>query len=150
MKQSETYYPFCLFNMAKNNAIGRDVAVKMWGLKINILSFAFHSFRLATILNGPITASLFSFFSSTNFTEKPVGFSRIQTRIVGVEDEYADHLTTTMAPSSGYFKWRRHCNNAFLSVNSEEIKALLLFELKSKQVSKVFTLKLGHYRITEI
>ena len=91
--------------------------------------------------------SLFSFFSSTNFTEKPVGFSRIQTRIVGVEDEYADHLTTTMAPSSGYFKWRRHCNNAFLSVNSEEIKAVLLFELKSKQVSKVFTLKLGHYWI---
>ena len=29
MKQSEINCPFCLFNMAKNNAIGRDVAVKM-------------------------------------------------------------------------------------------------------------------------
>ena len=41
---------------------------------------------------------LFSFFSNTNFTEKMVGVSRIRTRIVRVEGEYADHLTTTTAP----------------------------------------------------
>ena len=38
---------------------------------------------------------LFSFFSNTRFTERTVGVSRIQTRIVGVEGEYADHMTTT-------------------------------------------------------
>ena len=31
------------------------------------------------------------------FTEKTVVFSRIQTQIVGVEGERADHLTTTTA-----------------------------------------------------
>ena len=39
----------------------------------------------------------FSFVSNTNFTEKTVGFSRIQTWIVRVEVEHADHLTTTTA-----------------------------------------------------
>ena len=38
---------------------------------------------------------LFLFFSDTNFTGKTVGVSGIQTRIVGVEGEHADHLTTT-------------------------------------------------------
>ena len=37
----------------------------------------------------------FSWFSHTNFTEKTVGVSGIRTRIVGVESEHADHLTTT-------------------------------------------------------
>ena len=40
---------------------------------------------------------VFSFFSNTNFTEKIVGFSGFRTRIVGVEGEHADHLTTTTA-----------------------------------------------------
>ena len=40
---------------------------------------------------------LFSFFSNTNFIEKTVGFSRIQTWIVGAEGEHADHSTTTTA-----------------------------------------------------
>ena len=33
----------------------------------------------------------------TQFYRKTVGFSGIQTRIVGVEGEHADHLTTTEA-----------------------------------------------------
>ena len=37
------------------------------------------------------------FFPNTNFTEKTVGFSGIQTRIVKVEGEHADHLTTATA-----------------------------------------------------
>ena len=51
-------------------------------------------------LKGPIPNSfcLFSFFSNTNYTEKTVDFSRIKTRIVGVEGKLADHLTTTTAP----------------------------------------------------
>ena len=40
---------------------------------------------------------LFSFFSNTNVTEKTVGVSGIRTRIVWVEGEHADHLTTTTA-----------------------------------------------------
>ena len=40
---------------------------------------------------------LFSFFSNTNFIEKTIGFSRIQTWIVGAEGEHADHSTTTTA-----------------------------------------------------
>ena len=35
--------------------------------------------------------------SNTNFTVKTVGVSGIRTRIVGVEGEYANHLTTTTA-----------------------------------------------------
>ena len=38
----------------------------------------------------------FRFFKHNN-TEKTVGFSGIRTRIVGVEGEHADHLTTTTA-----------------------------------------------------
>ena len=38
---------------------------------------------------------LFSFFSITNFAEKTVDVTGVQTRIVGVEDKHADHLTTT-------------------------------------------------------
>ena len=40
---------------------------------------------------------LFLFFSNTNFTEKTVDVSGIQTRIIGLEGEPADHLTTTTA-----------------------------------------------------
>ena len=51
------------------------------------------------VKNGPNPASfcLFSFFSNTNFTEKTVVVSGIQTRIVGLEGEPVDHLTTTTA-----------------------------------------------------
>ena len=38
---------------------------------------------------------LFSFFSSTNFTEKTVDVSWIQTRIIGVDGKHGDRLTTT-------------------------------------------------------
>ena len=37
---------------------------------------------------------LLLFFSNTDFTEKTVDVSRIRTRIVGVEGEHADRLTT--------------------------------------------------------
>ena len=49
--------------------------------------------------SGP-TPALFGYFgsySNTNFTEKSVDFSGISTRIVGIEGEHADHLTTTPA-----------------------------------------------------
>ena len=39
----------------------------------------------------------FSIFSSTKSKEKTVGFGRIQTRIVGVEGEWADHTLFTDA-----------------------------------------------------
>ena len=39
---------------------------------------------------------IFRFFQ-THITEKTVGFSRIRTRIVRLEGEHADHLTTTTA-----------------------------------------------------
>ena len=56
--------------------------------------FPFYDYFLK---NGPTPASfcLFSFFSIINFTEKTVGFSGIRTRIVRLEGEFADHLTTT-------------------------------------------------------
>ena len=38
---------------------------------------------------------LFSFFLNTNFTEKTVDFSGIQTRIVGLEGKHVDQMTTT-------------------------------------------------------
>ena len=38
--------------------------------------------------------SVFLFFSSTKFTDKTLGLSRIRTRIVGVESEHSDHLST--------------------------------------------------------
>ena len=49
-------------------------------------------------LNRPTPTSFCwtSVFSSTNFTEETVGVSEIQTRIVQVEGEHSDHLTTTM------------------------------------------------------
>ena len=40
---------------------------------------------------------LFLFFSNSNFTVKSIGFSGIRTRIISVEGEHADHLTTTTA-----------------------------------------------------
>ena len=43
------------------------------------------------------------FFSNTKFREKSEGFGRIQTLIVGVEGENADHLTTTTAPNLNNF-----------------------------------------------
>ena len=56
-------------------------------------------YNVVFLKNGPTPASycLFSFFSNTKFTEKPVSFSEIRTRIVRVEGEQTDHLTTTTA-----------------------------------------------------
>ena len=44
-------------------------------------------------------------FSNANSTKKTVGFSGIRTRIVWVEGEHADPLTTTTADSSTF--WRK-------------------------------------------
>ena len=48
-------------------------------------------------LNGATPASFFIFvlFKHQFYRKKTVGFSGIQTLIVGVEGEHADHLTTT-------------------------------------------------------
>ena len=48
--------------------------------------------------NGQTTASfcLFSVFSSTNFTEKTVGFSGFELGSFRIEVEHADHLSTTV------------------------------------------------------
>ena len=43
--------------------------------------------------NPGLFSSLFSFVSTTNFTEKIGGVSRIRTQTVGVEGKHADHLT---------------------------------------------------------
>ena len=49
--------------------------------------------------------SLFSFFSNTNFTYKTESFSGIWTRIVKIDGEHADHLTTTTAQRTNKFSW---------------------------------------------
>ena len=46
---------------------------------------------------------LFSFISATIVYIKMVDFSGNQTRIVGVEGEHADHLTTTTAQLTRMF-----------------------------------------------
>ena len=65
-----------------------------------------HSFEV--FLNEPTPASvwLFSFFSNTIFTKK---ISRILTRIVRVEGEHADPLTTTTAKAFNW-SWNRNWN----------------------------------------
>ena len=40
----------------------------------------------------------FRFIQTQILQKKTVGVSKIRTRIVGVEGEHADHLTTTTAP----------------------------------------------------
>ena len=49
--------------------------------------------------NWPTTASfcLFRAFQTQFYAEKTEGFSVIWTQTVGVEDEHADHFTTTTA-----------------------------------------------------
>ena len=51
---------------------------------------------------GPIPASFFFLFTHST-AEKTEGFSGIRTRIVEVEGEHADHLTTTTAHSPNIF-----------------------------------------------
>ena len=51
----------------------------------------------------PASFCLFSFCSNRNFTEKTVGVSRIQTWIVRVESNHADHLTTTTALAWSFY-----------------------------------------------
>ena len=48
--------------------------------------------------------TLFVYFGSfqQQFLQKIVNFSKIGTRIVGVEGEHADHLTTTAAHDRDY------------------------------------------------
>ena len=50
---------------------------------------------------------LFSFFSIT-ILQKIVDLSGIRTRIVGVESEHADHLTTTTAHQKHYLNYIFH------------------------------------------
>ena len=54
---------------------------------------------MITLKSGPTPASFLFIFVlfKHNITEKTVGFREIRTRMVGVEGEYADHLTTTTA-----------------------------------------------------
>ena len=47
---------------------------------------------------SPILVNFSSF--QKQILQKTVGFSGIQTQIVGVEGEHADHLTTTTAPGT--------------------------------------------------
>ena len=54
--------------------------------------------------------TLFSFFSNKNFTGKTVDVSGIPTRIVRVEGEHADYLTTTPAVEKRMFYSIVRCN----------------------------------------
>ena len=49
---------------------------------------------------------LFLFFSNTLLQKKTIGFSGIQTRIIGVEGEHADHLTTITALKTQTMSYR--------------------------------------------
>ena len=69
------------------------------------------SLSLSVLLRVPIYLSFWEkmgqprpllLFSNTYFTEIIVGFSWIWTRIVGIEGENADHLTTTTARLLSY------------------------------------------------
>ena len=55
--------------------------------------------RNKSFSNGPTPASFFAYFVFFKqiLQKKTEGVSGIQTRIVGVEGEHADHLTTTTA-----------------------------------------------------
>ena len=48
---------------------------------------------------------LISFFSNTKLTDKTVGFSGIQTRIIRIWGKNADNLTNTTAQKFTFFKW---------------------------------------------
>ena len=69
--------------------VGPDESTEQWR----------HPFIPSMFKNGPTPASLlFIFvFIKHNLYRKTVGVSGIRTRIVGVEGEHADHLTTTTA-----------------------------------------------------
>ena len=59
--------------------------------------YLFNSIFLKKVGQPRPLLCLFSFFSNTNFTEKTVGFSGIQTWIIGVEGKPTDQLNTTTA-----------------------------------------------------
>ena len=68
------------------------------------ISFCFY--QINSNFNGPTPASFlvyFAVFSNTNLTEKAVLFVNIWTRIVRIEGEHADHLTTTRGLNSHLF-----------------------------------------------
>ena len=56
--------------------------------------------------NGPTPASFLFIFVlfNNNFYRKIVDLSGIRTRIVGVEGEHADHLTTTTALQIDFYQ----------------------------------------------
>ena len=95
----------------------------------NIINYSF--------LNGPTPASfcLFSFFPNTNCTEQTVGFSGIQTRIVGIEVEHTYHLTTTTAQIISF-----RINNFTFDSNLKcfEWTKLFVFKKKSSQKNSKF------------
>ena len=65
----------------------------------SILQLKRSMFQLSFKKNGPTPASFLFIFVlfKHNLYRKTVGVSGIRTRIVGVEGEHADHLTTTTA-----------------------------------------------------
>ena len=99
-------------------------------------------------LNGPTRPlfCLFLFFSNTHFYSKTLGFSRIRTRIVRVEGEHADCLTTTTdLPLKFYFsRWnqdqktltiwgRYHCTADLLFNLLNEEQFYLFGQIQSSQ-----------------
>ena len=75
------------------------------------------------------TWPLFCFFCSflnTNFTGKTVDVSGIRTRIVGVEGEHTDHLTTTTALRESVFVLDRDRERESYNLRKREIERKLL------------------------
>ena len=61
----------------------------------------------------------FRSFQTKILQKKALGFSGIRTRIVGVEGEHADHLTTTTAQNIHFIVVRRYRVVAVASNSSE-------------------------------
>ena len=66
--------------------------------------------------------ALFFVFSNTNCIEKTAGVSGIRTRIVGVEGEHADHLTTATAPRSDFLSTLSNRKSTFNLNRTKAIK----------------------------
>ena len=71
-----------------------------------VVHFPYYHFseRLITFLNGPFLASFVICFQAI-FTSSIVDFSRIRSRIVGVEGEHADDLNFTTAQCWTTYLW---------------------------------------------
>ena len=89
---------------------------KFEGTRWVIWCFASFTLLLCLItlyfLNGPNPSSfcLFSFFSNTNFTENNCTLRRIPNRIVEIEFDHADHLTTTTALPTWFLQQKNFCH----------------------------------------